>query len=84
MKVTLESTSKVVTVGVNGADVPARIWQGQTESGVPVHCYITRIVPEIAKTNPRIDELTAEFEHELERCADPRRTVEAIPLRMIL
>lgn len=39
MKITIESTSKLVQL--NG--VPARIWEGKTESGIPVHCFITRI-----------------------------------------
>lgn len=44
MKVTLESTDKIVTlhVGADG-DVPARIWEGSTESGIRVHAFITRI-----------------------------------------
>jgi len=43
MKVTLESTSKITTLVVNGEDVPARIWEGKTESGIPCHAFITRI-----------------------------------------
>ena len=39
MKITVENTSKIVTL--NG--VPARIWEGFTESGIECHCYITRI-----------------------------------------
>jgi hypothetical protein len=84
MKISLESTDKIVEIIVNGVTVPARIWQGETESGIPVHCYVTRIVPEIRKSDPRIDELTAEFERELQRCANPRTTLQEIPLRMIL
>ena len=84
MKITIESTSKIVTLVVGGQDVPARVWQGETESGIPVQCFITRIAPEISKSDPRIDELTVEFERELKRQADPRVTVAAIPLRMIL
>ena len=84
MRVTIESTSKIVEVHLQGAAVPARIWQGETESGVPVHCYMTRIVPEIPETDPRIDELTAEFEHELQRCAKPRTNVVAIPLVLVI
>lgn len=85
MKITIESTAKVVTLEIDGiATVPARVWQGETESGIPVQVFVTRIAPEIPKTDPNIDELTAEFEQELERQADPRVTVEAIPLRLIL
>ncbi len=84
MKITIESTSKIVTLVVGGKDVPARVWQGETDGGIPVQCFITRIAPEIPKSDPNIDDLTAEFERDLKRQADPRSTVEAIPLRMIL
>lgn len=84
MKITIESTSKIVELVVNVASVHARVWQGETESGVPVQAYITRIAPEISKSDPRIDELTVQFEDELTRRADPRPTVEAIPLRLII
>ena len=39
MKVFLVSTSKIVEA--NG--VPARIWEGQTDSGIKCHAFITRI-----------------------------------------
>ena len=39
MKVTLESTTKIVEL--NG--VQARIWEGTTEGGIRVHAFITRI-----------------------------------------
>jgi hypothetical protein len=84
MKIRIESTSKIVTLVVGGQDVPARVWQGETDGGIPVQCFITRIAPEIPKSDPGIDELTAEFERDLKRQADPRPTVHAIPLRMIL
>ena len=84
MKITVESTSKIVTLVVGGQEVPARVWQGETDRGIPVQCFITRIAPEISKTDPRIDELTVDFEAELKRQADPRVTVEAIPLRLII
>jgi hypothetical protein len=84
MKIRIESTSKIVTLVVGGRDVPARVWQGETDGGIPVQCFITRIAPEIPKSDPDIDELTAEFERDLKRQADPRPTVDAIPLRMII
>lgn len=80
MKVTIESTSKIVTLQLGGVDVPARVWQGQTESGVPVQCFITRIAPEI----PRDDARQSQFERELQQQADPRPTVQAIPLRFFI
>lgn len=84
MKVTIESTSKIVTLILDGREVPARVWQGHTESGIPVQCFVTRIAPEISKGDPRIDELTAEFERDLKRQADPRPSLDPIPLRLII
>lgn len=40
MKITIESTTQIVDIN-NG--VQARIWEGQTESGIPVVALITRI-----------------------------------------
>jgi hypothetical protein len=73
MKITIESTSKMVTL--NG--VPARIWEGRTESGILVHCYVTRIA--VAR-----DADNSEFERELKEHAPPSAEVQGIPLRMIL
>lgn len=84
MKITIEPTSMVVLLVVDGADVPARVWQGATDTGIPVQCFITRIAPEVSVHDPRCDELTAEFDRELKRTADPRPTVVAIPLRMFI
>jgi hypothetical protein len=84
MRISIENTTKIVTLVINGAPVPARVWQGETEDGIPVQCFITRIAPGVPKSDPNIDELTAAFERELKRCADPRPTVEAIPLRLLI
>jgi hypothetical protein len=43
MIVTLHSTTKIVELQVGTAWVPARIWEGETQSGIQVHAYITRI-----------------------------------------
>lgn len=77
MKVTLESTSKIITLVVNGHDVPARIWEGTTANGIKCHAYITRIA--ISK-----DDDAAEFERDLKEHAAPTPAIQAIPLRMIL
>lgn len=76
MKITIKNTDRIVTV--NG--VPARVWTGQTESGVPVHCYITRIgVPE-----GRPAEDYAQFERELKAQPAPTpQELKAIPLHLI-
>jgi hypothetical protein len=74
MKATIESTSKIVEL--NG--VPARIWEGKTESGIEIHCYITRIV----KADDEIGD--EEFSKELQWCKPPSPEVEAIPSKLIL
>lgn len=84
MKITIESTTKVVKLCKDGAEVEARVWQGRTESGIPVQAFITRIAPEVPKDDPRIDEKTKEFEEDLQRRADPRPSVQAIPLRFFI
>lgn len=77
MKVTLESTTKVVDLVINGYPIPARIWEGTTEKGVKCHAYITRI----AVHN---DDDASQFEAELKEQRVPSSDVAAIPLRLIL
>lgn len=77
VKITLTSTTKLITLLVNGVDVPARIWQGETESGIEVHAYVTRIA-----VHKDLD--YSQFERELVSCAEPTPDTEAIPLRLIL
>jgi hypothetical protein len=73
MKIIIESTAKIVEL--NG--VPARIWEGTTESGIPVHAFITRIAaPETADLK--------EFERELQACRAPSLDVQAYPVRLVL
>ncbi len=73
MKITIENTTKVVEL--NG--VPARIWEGHTDSGIPVHCYITRVA-----VKEGLD--CTQFERELAAQRKPSAAIEAIPLRLIL
>ena len=73
MIVKLESTTKLVTV--NG--VPARIWEGTTDSGIPVHAYVTRIA--VHK-----DADASQFERELQECRVPSPEVAAISTRLVL
>jgi hypothetical protein len=77
MKVHLESTTKTIGLTIRGATVPARIWEGFTESGVPVHAYITRIAAAADADRRR-------FQDELQEQRAPSPEVEAIPPRMIL
>lgn len=78
MRITLENTKKIVEIQLGQSGfVPARIWEGHTESGIPVHCYITRVA--VAR-----DKDHTQFEAELAECRDPSPEVAAIPLRLIL
>jgi hypothetical protein len=76
MKVTLESTTKIVDFN-NG--VKARLWEGRTESGIEVHAFITRIAIDI-NTEP---ERATEFDRELLEQKAPRvELADAYPSRM--
>jgi len=77
VKITLTSTTKLVRFQMDGAEVPARIWEGHTDSGVAIHAYVTRIA--VAEG---LD--TSQFERELQSCEKPTAAIEAIPLRLIL
>ena len=59
------------------AAVGARIWEGHTESGIPVHCFVTRIAVPNSSDH-------SEFERELQEHAPPSADVQAIPLHLIL
>ncbi len=76
MKMTLESTSKIVEL--NG--VPARIWEGCTESEIPVIAFVTRV----ATAEGQPPEVYAEFERELQATRPPSAELAAIPARLIL
>ena len=76
MKIKLESTTKVVEV--NG--IPARIWEGETESGIKVHAFINRV----AVHKDESPEVHNQFKTELQECKQPSSDVTAYPLRMIL
>ena len=73
MKIEIQNTTKIVEL--NG--VPARVWEGTTESGIPVHCFVTRI-------SPQSHENIEDFESELQEVSPPSAGVQAYPLSMIL
>ena len=73
MQIEIESTEKIVEL--NG--VPARVWEGKTKGGIPVHCFVTRISPQ---TNDNLEQ----FEAELKEQRAPSPEVMAYPLRMVL
>ena len=68
MKIT--STTKLVEV--NG--VPARVWEGETESGIPVLCLVTRVA--VAKDQP-----CEQFERELQEHRPPTPDAAVFPTR---
>jgi hypothetical protein len=73
MKITIENTTKIVKLD----DVPARIWEGETDSGVKVICYITRIAVADGEDHEQ-------FRRELLEQRTPSAEVQAIPLRLII
>lgn len=76
MKLTIESTPKLVEV--NG--VPARLWEGTSDTGVPVHCFITRVAVPMGAPADAL----ARFAAELTEHRAPSEAVAAIPLRLVL
>ena len=80
MKAQIESTTKIVTLVVDGQPVPARIWEGRTEAGIPCHFFITRVA--VAK-----DVDSSQFDAELQEHAAPSLEIQkAYPIdaRVIL
>lgn len=80
MKIEIDSTEKIVTLNIDGAQVPARVWQGKSEKGIEVVCFITRVL--VAEGQPA--EAYQQFEADLKEHAKARPAVEAIPLRLVL
>lgn len=76
MKATIESTEKIIEFD----GIPARVWEGTTESGVKVHMYVTRVA---ISTEEKIENIEI-FQRELEQQKAPSAETQAIPLRMIL
>jgi len=76
MKATIASTDQIVTV--NG--VPARVWVGTTERGVPFHALITRVAVDTALG----EDAQRQFAEELLAVDAPRPELPAWPTRMIL
>lgn len=74
MEITITNTSKIIHI--NG--IPTRIWEGQTKSGIKIHCYITRIA--IDKNELR----TKEFESELLEQKIPSIEIDNLPTRLII
>ena len=81
MRITLDSTHTVIEMLMDGRVVPARIWEGHTEDGVPVVAWITRISPQTH--DPAVAE---QFGRELIATARPSIAMPSglIPIQVIL
>ena len=78
MRITIESTDRLVEIQHGGATVPARVWEGKTERGVPIAVLITRIAAHLESDQ-------AEFEQDLKETRQPSaHAIEAFPMRLIL
>jgi hypothetical protein len=73
MKIAIESTTKIVSL--NG--IECRVWEGETERGVPIHCFISRI-----GVKNGLD--CSQFEEELKEQRAPSAAVQSFPLRMLI
>ena len=74
MEITIHNTDRLVTID----GLPARIWEGQTASGIPVHCYVTRIAV-------AVDQDAGEFARELAETRPLSAALDAaIPARLVL
>ena len=78
MRITLEPTDKILTLVVEGGEVPARVWQGCTEDGTEVLAFVTRILAKEGKHD------VERFRRELMETSPARPEVEIIPMRLIL
>ncbi len=83
MKITIESTDQLIEL-VNGhATMPARVWEGTTETGIPVVCFVTRITPVVREPVP--DSIAEEFVRSLQECRPPTPAArDVFDARMIL
>ena len=75
MKITIENTTKIVQLKNN---VPARVWEGETDSGIKVYCFITRITVSDNEQN------LEQFKKELMQQKAPSEEMKSIPLRLVL
>ncbi len=79
MTITITSTDRVVEVQTPAGEIPARVWEGKTESGISVWCLVTRV-------GVYASSYQSQFERELAEQPAPASpsAVECFPLRMIL
>jgi hypothetical protein len=75
MKITIASTSKLVELD----GVQCRIWEGETEHGARVHCFIPRI-----GTDSQDPKQLEQFAKDLVEQRAPSPAIASFPLRLIL
>ena len=84
MKLTIEPTQRQIEVEVTkgATGVPARVWEGVDEEGVPVILLVTRL----AVRNDQPARVHDRFARELRKVpsAPSADAVQAFPLRMVL
>jgi hypothetical protein len=74
---TIEPTSRIVDIVTEQGTIPARVWQGKTDSGIEVAVLVTRVATH------RDNDMT-EFDRTLLPQPPGAVAVEAFPNRMIL
>ncbi len=77
MKITIESTTRLVNAEPKQKTIQYRVWEGVTERGVKIQV----LIPSIAVL-PGED--VSQFEAELKQQPAPEPAVEVFPLRMII
>jgi hypothetical protein len=76
VKITIKSTTQIVTIAKGREEIPARVWEGETDSGIKVTCLISRIAA-------HKDQDLSQFDAELKEQAPPAME-QVFPLRMII
>jgi hypothetical protein len=75
MKLTLTPTATIDTVG---GTIPARIWEGTTDAGVPVKAWIAVLQPQTHN-----EALLAEFNRELKE-VPAKRELTSFDIRLVM
>jgi hypothetical protein len=79
MLITIESTDCItfLSTRLGGDEIPARLWEGTTDSGIAVQVLVTRIAV-------KSFEDTTQFEAELRQVRPPSADSDVFPRRLIL
>lgn len=76
MKIIIESTTKIVELN----DVPCRVWEGETDTGVKIFA----LIPRVAHDQKEPQEVHRQFARELIQSKAPSAEMEAIPARLVM